>query len=123
MYSYEDHIRAVKLYIKLGKRTGSTIRQLGYPTRKSLKSWHAEYERCFDLPRGYENVKSKYSLAQRELRTADRGFDLSSKYALLELTGLPTQAASVRVLFREAAERIALPVQTSVCQADFTCRK
>jgi transposase InsO family protein/transposase-like protein len=66
MYSYEDGIRAVKLYIKLGKRTGATIRQLGYPTKNSLKSWHAEYERCLDLPRGYENSKSKYSLAQRE---------------------------------------------------------
>jgi transposase InsO family protein len=30
MYSYEDRIRAVKLYIKLGKRTGATIRKLGY---------------------------------------------------------------------------------------------
>jgi putative transposase len=30
MYSYEERIRAVKLYTKLGKRTGPTIRQLGY---------------------------------------------------------------------------------------------
>ena len=30
MYSYDDRIRAVELYIKLGKRTGTTIRQLGY---------------------------------------------------------------------------------------------
>jgi len=29
MYSYEDRIRAVELYIKLGKRTSPTIRQLG----------------------------------------------------------------------------------------------
>ena len=29
MYSYEDRIRAVELYIKLGKRAGATIRQLG----------------------------------------------------------------------------------------------
>lgn len=29
MYSYEDRIRAVKLYIKLGKRLRATIRQLG----------------------------------------------------------------------------------------------
>lgn len=28
MYSYEDRIRAVKLYIKLGKHTGATIRQM-----------------------------------------------------------------------------------------------
>ena len=32
MYSYDDWLRAVRLYIKLGKRVGLTIRQLGYPT-------------------------------------------------------------------------------------------
>lgn len=30
MYSYEDRIRAVELYIRLGKRVRATIRQLGY---------------------------------------------------------------------------------------------
>ena len=44
MYSYEDRIRAVRLYIKLGKRTAATIRQLGYPTKNSLKGWHQEHE-------------------------------------------------------------------------------
>lgn len=28
MYSYEDRLRAVQLYIKLGRRIGLTIRQL-----------------------------------------------------------------------------------------------
>jgi transposase-like protein len=46
MFSYEDRIRAVQLYLKLGKRIGATIRQLGYPTRNSLKAWHYEYEQC-----------------------------------------------------------------------------
>jgi putative transposase len=36
MYSYEDRIRAVRLYIKLGKRIGATLRQLGYPTKNAL---------------------------------------------------------------------------------------
>ena len=49
-----------------GKHTGATIRQLGYPTKNSLKGWHKEYERCLDLSRGYVLSKSKYSLAQRE---------------------------------------------------------
>ena len=40
MFSYEDRIRAVKLYIKLGKRLGATISQLGYPTKNSLISWY-----------------------------------------------------------------------------------
>ena len=43
MYSYEDRLRAVKLYIKLGKRAGLTIRQLGYPTKNSLKDWYQAY--------------------------------------------------------------------------------
>ena len=38
MHSYEDRIREVKFYLKLGKCTGPTIRQLGYPTKDALKS-------------------------------------------------------------------------------------
>ena len=40
MYSYDDRLRAVQLYIELGKRVGLTIRQLGYPTKNALKAWH-----------------------------------------------------------------------------------
>ena len=64
MYSYEDRIRAVKLYIKLGKRTGPTIRQLGYATKNSLKSWHREYEQSRDLQVGYARSRQKYSAEQ-----------------------------------------------------------
>ena len=49
MYSYDDRIRAVKLYIKLGKRVRATIRQPGYPTKNSLKDWYREYEQSRDL--------------------------------------------------------------------------
>ena len=44
MYSYEDRMRAVELYIKLGKRLGATIRELGYPTKNALKGC----KRCAD---------------------------------------------------------------------------
>ncbi len=37
MYSYEERLRAVKLYIKLGKRVQASIRELGYPTKNTLK--------------------------------------------------------------------------------------
>ncbi len=66
MYSYEDRVRAVRLYIKLGKRIAATIRQLGYPTKNSLKSWHQEYERCHDLRSGYVRSKPKYSPEQKK---------------------------------------------------------
>src|SRR3974390_3315831 len=65
MYSYEDRIRAVRLYLKLGKRIRATIRQLGYPTKNSLISWHQEYERALDLPAGYVRSRSKYSDEQK----------------------------------------------------------
>ena len=65
MYSYEDRLRAVRLYIKLGKRLGLTIRQLGYPTKNALKHWHREYEQRLDLPVGYAR-RPKYSQAQKE---------------------------------------------------------
>lgn len=61
MYSYEDRMRAVELYIKLGERVGATIRQLGYPTENALKAWYQAYQGQRDLPRGYVRLKPKYS--------------------------------------------------------------
>ena len=66
MYSYEDRVRAVELFIKLGKRVRATIRQLGYPTKNALKGWHREYEQRLDLPVGYAGRGPKYSQTQKE---------------------------------------------------------
>lgn len=66
MYSYEDRTRAVKLYIKLGKRPGATIRQLGYPTKNFLSGWYREYERSRDLRVGYSRSGQKYSDQQKQ---------------------------------------------------------
>ncbi len=66
MYSYEERIRAVKLYIKHGKRTGPTIRQLGYPTKNSLKGWYREYERNRDLQVVYTRSRVKYTAEQTQ---------------------------------------------------------
>ena len=65
MYSYEDRLRAVRLYIKLGKRVGLTIRQLGYPTKNALKGWYREYETRHGLPAGYVR-QPRYSQAQKD---------------------------------------------------------
>ena len=65
MYSYEERLRAVQLYIKLGKRIGLAIRQLGYPTKNALKAWHREYEQRLDLPAGYVR-QPLYSQTRKE---------------------------------------------------------
>jgi transposase InsO family protein/transposase-like protein len=66
MYSYEDRLRAVQLYIKLGKRAGLTIRQLGYPSKNALKVWHLAYEQSSDLPRAYMR-EPKYTPTQQKV--------------------------------------------------------
>ncbi|SIT70116.1 hypothetical protein SAMN04487769_1628 [Burkholderia sp. b14] len=67
MYSYEELIRAVRCYVKLGKRIAATIGQLRYPTKNSLKSWHREYEQCHDLRSGYVRSRPKYLLEQKKV--------------------------------------------------------
>jgi len=67
MYSYEERLRAVKLYLTLGKRCKATIRQLGYPTKNALKAWHDEFERQGDLQAGYARSRAKYSDEQRRV--------------------------------------------------------
>ena len=66
MYSYEERIRAVKLYIKLGGRLGATIRKLVYPTKNSLISWYREYERKQDLQVSYSRTSGRYSEEQKQ---------------------------------------------------------
>ena len=66
MYSYADRIRAVRLYIKLGKRVAATLRQLGHPTKNSLRCWHREFEQRLDLPAGYVRSKPAYSQEQKQ---------------------------------------------------------
>ena len=65
MYSCEDRIRAVELYIKLGKCVRPTIRQPGYPTKNSLKGWYNESQLKLDLPAGYAGREPKFSQAQK----------------------------------------------------------
>jgi transposase InsO family protein/transposase-like protein len=77
MYSYGDRVRAVELYIKLGKRVRATIRQLGYPTKNALKGWCHEYEQRLDLPLCCKVRAPKFTQEQKEAavehyRTHDR---------------------------------------------------
>jgi putative transposase len=67
MYSYEDRIRAVRLYVKLGKRLKATTRQLGYPTKNSLIAWYREFEHAHDLAESYVRSKPRFSEEQKRV--------------------------------------------------------
>ena len=61
MYSYDDRIRAVRLYIQYDKSADAVIRELGYPERKPLRYWFKEYLRDNGLKKKF--VRSpKYDL-------------------------------------------------------------
>ena len=65
MYSLEDRIKAVKLYIKYGKSAAAVIRELGYPNRHSLASWYKEYVNTNgNLPAKHER-KGKFTKQDR----------------------------------------------------------
>ena len=66
MYSYEDRIKAVKLYIKYDLSAADTIRELGYPSYKMLLRWYKEFQKTGDLHKQL-NRESKYTLKQREI--------------------------------------------------------
>lgn len=109
MYSYEDRIRAVRLYIRLGKRTAATIRQLGCPTKNALKSWHREYEQGHDLPMGYVRSRPKYSDEQKDVAVEHYLIHDRCLAATLKELGYPgrgTLAAWVDELHPETRKRV-----------------
>lgn len=63
MYSYEDRMKAVQLFIKYDLALTDTIRELGYPDRSQLKAWYKEYLERGDLHRNLHK-KSKYTKGQ-----------------------------------------------------------
>ena len=67
MYSYEERLRAVKLYIKLGKRGKATMRQLGYPTKQALASWYREFLSHGSLKPAYVRSEPRYSDEQKRV--------------------------------------------------------
>lgn len=104
MYSYDDRMRAVSLYIKLGRRVGATICQLGYPSKNALKAWYREYEQRLDLPAGASPRPPKFTQAQKEAavehyRTHDRC--ISATMRALGYPGRATLTAWVREAFPE----------------------
>lgn len=66
MYSYEDRIKAVKLYIKYDLSAVDTARELGYPSRKMLVRWYKEYQKTGGLHE--RRIKPpKYTPAQMKI--------------------------------------------------------
>jgi len=66
VYSYEERMKAVELYIRYDRSIADTIRELGYPSRGALARWYKEYQKNGGLSRGYERKKYKYSVEEKK---------------------------------------------------------
>lgn len=52
MYSYEDKMRAIELYLRYDWSAAAVINELGYPNRQTLRLWYMEFAENGDLSRG-----------------------------------------------------------------------
>lgn len=54
MYTYEERMNAIKLYIKYDLSVADTVRNLGYPNRNMLRRWYKEYQETGGLHKEYK---------------------------------------------------------------------
>lgn len=73
MYTYEQKITEVKLYIKYCQKAAPVIRELGYPNRHVLVQWFKEYEATGDLHQKSWHKKNFYPYFPRRFRIATAG--------------------------------------------------
>ena len=92
MYSYEDRIKAVKLYVKYDLSAADTIRELGYPDYKTLVQWYKEYQETGGLHRRF-NRHPKYTVEQMQFAVdyyLNHGRNLSRTVRVVGYPSRPT---------------------------------
>jgi putative transposase len=66
MYSREKFKKAIDLYLKYDKSVATVIRELGYPTRKTLPRWYKRYLKEQETGIVRHARRSKYSMEQKK---------------------------------------------------------
>jgi transposase InsO family protein/transposase-like protein len=66
MYSYEERLKAVRLFVQYNLSVAPVIRELGYPSRQMLYLWYKDFKENGNLLRYNDNNRSKYSNEQRK---------------------------------------------------------
>ena len=64
MYTFEERMKAVELYIQSGYSEGIVIRTLGYPSYTALRNWYKEYLSTGSL-HATSSSKPRYTEAQK----------------------------------------------------------
>lgn len=90
MYSREEKVRAVELFVEYDMGPASVIRELGYPARATLYAWYDEYlENGGDIPP--QSKRRRYSDEQKRV-AVDHFFEHGQCLArTLRALGYPSQ--------------------------------
>jgi transposase-like protein len=65
VYSLEDRMKAVELYFKYGGSPAAVRRELGYPTKNTVKQWAREFESAGALHERCRRHPPRYSEEQK----------------------------------------------------------
>ena len=66
MYSFEEKMKAVNLYIKYHHKAAPVIRELGYPDRHMLAKWYKQYEATGTLTKKVKG-RQKFTEQQKQM--------------------------------------------------------
>jgi len=72
MYSHEDKLKAVQLYIESSRKERTVINVLGYPSPNALRQWYEEYIQTGEL---HKKSKGKPRFTKEQIRCAVEYYD------------------------------------------------
>jgi len=90
MFSHEERVKAIQLFLKYDCSYAATIHELGYPSVGALRKWYKEYLISGELHSDYRK-KSKYSEEQKRI-AVNHYFEYGQCYArTIRLLGYPNR--------------------------------
>ena len=95
MYSYEDRLKAVALYIKYDFSIAATIRELGYPSRNMLIRWYKEYKETGGL---HEEYKKHPRYTKEQMQSAVNHYQAHGRSisCTIRVVGYPSSRTTLR---------------------------
>ena len=95
MYSRKERMKVISLYLKYDKSVADVIHELGYPDRKTLKSWYNDYLKEQETGILWERNSKLLKYSDEKKKTAiehflDHGCNISRTVRMLGYPSIPT---------------------------------
>lgn len=92
MFSHEERVKAIQLFLKYDCFYAATIRELGYPSVGALRQWYKEYLESGELHQEHRK-KTNYSEEQKRI-AVNHYFEYGQYYArTIRMLGYPNKGS------------------------------